>query len=116
MVRANAKTEKFDLIKLAGHLVLYSNLRVDRSTVPEELFVYDIRHADEDWGYAAELKSSVLVNHMATILSDHEILLPDFGDTLVLDNNLEFLDVSLTLDEYQKYQMIVEPEINQQLT
>ena len=108
----NAQTETFIYAQLEGHEVLYNDLRIDRSSVPEGIYAYDIRHGDEDWGYAAQLKEHVLVNHMATILSDHKIELPDQGDSLILENNLEFLDYSMTLEEYQNRHVMEEQEIS----
>ncbi|MDE8333519.1 hypothetical protein PT251_07760 [Erysipelothrix rhusiopathiae] len=49
---------------------------------------------------------------MATILSDHKIELPDQGDSLILENNLEFLDYSMTLEEYQNRHVMEEQEIS----
>jgi hypothetical protein len=41
-------------------------MRIDRSTVPRDIFCYDIRHRDDDGFYAAEYTSNE--NHMTAAL------------------------------------------------
>ena len=45
-MKVNAQEESFKLMELFGKTVLFTNMRVDRSTVPEDLYVYELR--DED--------------------------------------------------------------------
>lgn len=110
MVRLNATKEIFDLIEIAGYTVLFSDLRIDRESVPEGAYAYDIRHCDEGWGEAVEIKEFVLVNHMGTILSNKPIDLGDDG-YLILEKDFEYLDERMTLSEYQKSQSIEDQEI-----
>ena len=42
----NAKTEMFDHIELFGKPALFTNFRIDRSTVPENWYCYDFRGSD----------------------------------------------------------------------
>ena len=46
----NAKTEMFDHIELFGKPALFTNFRIDRSTVPENWYCYDFRGSDNDPG------------------------------------------------------------------
>ncbi len=110
MVRLNATKETFDLIEIAGYTVLFSDLRIDRETVPEGVYAYDVRHCDEGWGEAAEIKEFVLVNHMGTILSDKPIDLGEDGYS-ILEKDFEYLDERMTLSEYKKSQSIEDQEI-----
>ena len=55
----NAKTEMFDHIELFGKPALFTNFRIDRSTVPENWYCYDFRGSDSDPGklnYAGDLR------------------------------------------------------------
>lgn len=110
MVRLNATKETFDLIEIAGYTALFSDLRIDRESVPEGVYAYDVRHCDEGWGEAAEIKEFVLVNHMGTILSNKCI---DWGEDgyLILEKDFEYLDERMTLREYQKSQSVEDQEI-----
>ena len=44
----NAKKEMFDHIELFGKPALFTNFRIDRSTVPENWYCYDFRGSDSD--------------------------------------------------------------------
>lgn len=59
----NAGKENFELAMLDDYVVLYTGSRIDRNTVPEKLFCYDVRHDDDCQGIACEVKPYVLVNH-----------------------------------------------------
>lgn len=74
---ADATRLVYDSAVVFGEDVLYTDLRVDRETVPAELFVYDVRHCDDDWGDACEIAPHVQVNHMGTIVTKHPITLND---------------------------------------
>ena len=43
----NAGKENFELAMLDDYMVLYTGSRIDRNTVPENLFCYDVRHDDD---------------------------------------------------------------------
>ena len=68
-MKVNAAEEDFELMELFGQTVLFTNMRVDRSTVPEGLYAYDVRHDDYCTGDICEIKPSVMVNHWGTMLS-----------------------------------------------
>ena len=67
-MEVNAAEESFELMEMFGQTVLFTNMRVDRSTVPEGLHVYDVRHDDDCTGEMCEIKPFVMVNHWGTII------------------------------------------------
>lgn len=67
----NVTTEQYDLTEIDWRIVLFTNMRLDRNTVPERLYCYDVRDSDNLDGSVAEIKSHVMVNRRGTILS-HE--------------------------------------------
>ena len=67
-MKVNAAEEDFELMELFGQTVLFTNMRVDRSTVPQDLYVYDVRHDDDCTGEICEIKPAVMVNHWGTII------------------------------------------------
>lgn len=69
----DAEKEVFELAMLDAYPVLFTDARVDRKTVPEDLFCYDVRHDDDGQGIACEVKPHVIVNHWGTILSREKI-------------------------------------------
>ena len=64
----------------------WSDIRVDRDTLPEGWNAYDIRERDDDgeedneegW-YATIEENYVVVNHAGTFLTQDTLLLPDDG-------------------------------------
>ena len=39
-MKVNAAEESFELMELFGKTVLFTNMRVDRDTVPQDLYIY----------------------------------------------------------------------------
>lgn len=100
MITVDATKETYELITLEKEEVLFTNSRVDRETIPKDLFCYDIRHGDEDAGEAHELARHVRVNFMGTVISKKEIPL-DYHDVFHPIEDMNFLGEHLTLAEYQ---------------
>ena len=66
MSAVNASEISYEGFSIFDREALFTNYRIDRSTVPEGLYAYDLR--DECDGEICQLKSHVLVNHWGTIL------------------------------------------------
>ena len=62
MAALDAAKEEYELVEIDGHPVLFTNMRLDRDTVPEGIYCYDVRDSDELDGSMAEIRSYVLVN------------------------------------------------------
>lgn len=52
----NANKEKFELVMIDDIPALFSCLRIDRDSIPEGLFGYDVRHDDSGQGIACECR------------------------------------------------------------
>ncbi len=99
----DAMSQGYDSMEIFGQKVLFSGGRIDRKTVPEGLYVYDIRHGDEDWGEPVQLGKSILVNHYGTIISDKPIELPEDGLRDITEDDWSFLDDGVSsLAQYMK--------------
>lgn len=72
-MQVNAMTEEFEHIEIFGKPVLFTNARVDKATVPEGWYRYNIRGSDYDPGSFGTLEREVGVNHAGTILSPEDI-------------------------------------------
>lgn len=77
-MRKNAKEETYILSSLFGMTVLFTDDRIDRNTVPEGLFMYEIRHSDEDWGQPVSIEDCVTVNFFGTVIFPVEIPVNDY--------------------------------------
>lgn len=56
---------------------LFTNMRIDRSSIPEGWFAYDVRESEGGAGDFAEVQRFVLVNHWGTIIGMDELPLTE---------------------------------------
>lgn len=54
-------------VEILGRMALFTELRVDRATVPEGMYCYDLRQTDDN-KFPTALEESILVNYFGTIL------------------------------------------------
>lgn len=99
MTPFDAAKEGYLLAEIDSRLVLFTNMRLDRGTVPEGLFCYDVRDSDNLDGSMAEVKPFVMVNHWGTILSKDVFPLDEHGSYYPEDWG--YLDKSMSLAEFQ---------------
>lgn len=71
----DASCAMFDRVMVLGYPMLFTCCRVDRDTVPGGVFVYEVRHADDDWGDPVQISDYVQVNHYGTLLTNSPIRL-----------------------------------------
>lgn len=71
----NAMTEEFEEVTVLDRPMLFTCGRIDRTTVPRSLYVYDVRHDDDQQGLPVEIADHILVNHWGTLLSSRPIRL-----------------------------------------
>lgn len=75
MARHNANDIVWGKIEIFGKECLFSDLRIDRKTIPEGWFMYEVRHDDEDWSNPVEIGLGILVNFFGTIITKEELKL-----------------------------------------
>ena len=69
----NAKKESFEEVTVLGVPMLFTAMRVDKSTVPKGLYLYEVRHDDEGRGKPVQLGNWILVNHWGTLISSRPV-------------------------------------------
>lgn len=89
MARFNAKEITWEKVKVLDKEGLFTELRVDRSTVPEGWYMYEVRHDDNSWGDPVEIAKGILVNHFGTLLVKEPIELTPFPET---GNDYRYID------------------------
>jgi len=95
--------EGFEHVELFKKPALFTNSRIDRSTVPYGVYVYDLRHGDSGDPVTVEL--NVAANHAGTVVLTEPL---DFGGEtpensdkhISIGDGLNFLGDSLTLGEF----------------
>ena len=95
----DARKETFDHIELFDAPAMFTNLRIDRSTVPEGLFCYDVRGSDNDPGALNAIEPFVFVNHAGTIIGVEDYML-EKGQAKYIATHINFLGDEITLAEF----------------
>ena len=95
----DARKETFDHIELFDAPAMFTNLRIDRSTVPDGLFCYDVRGTGDDPGALYVIEPFVFVNHSGTIIGVEDYML-ERGQAKYIATHINFLGDEITLDEF----------------
>lgn len=112
----NAREENYEYIELFGKPGLFTNARIDRDTVPEGWYAYDLRGSDYDPGEPVTVETNVVVNHAGTILTHEPVTIPKEGFRR-LKGKLDFADAyNLSLAEFCEVRGFNYPEDNQKYT
>lgn len=105
----NATEERYERVDVFGKECLFTCARINRDSVPEGLYAYDVRHDDDCQGDPCEIKPYVLVNHWGTIICAEPIEMSDckeLGANLACryldDGDFEYTGMMTTLDSYMK--------------
>jgi len=95
----DAREERFEHVELFGKPALFINSRVDRLTVPKNLYCYDSRGSDYDPGKPVTVEPWVMVNHAGTVIMAGAV---DFKgkDYCSIRRKLNFLGEFISLEEY----------------
>lgn len=109
----NSREEYFEYAELFGKPALFTDSRIDRDTVPEGWYAYDLRGSDYDPGEPVTVEPNVLVNHAGTILTHDPVTFPKEGFKR-LNGRLDFAEsYSLSLKEFCEVRGLNYPEDNQ---
>lgn len=73
--RVDARDEWYDLVEVKEQPMLFTCLRVDRTTVPKGYFLYEVREDDDGNGEPCQIAKGILVNHLGTLISNKPISL-----------------------------------------
>lgn len=68
-MRVNVPEVEWEAVTVMGIPMLFTDSRVDRTSVPEGIYMYEVRHSDDDWGEPTEIGTCVFVNYFGTLLS-----------------------------------------------
>ena len=95
----NARKEEYEHIELFGKPALFTNSRIDRTTVPVGSYCYDLRGSGYDPGRPVSIENKVTVNHAGAVLTPEPVTISKEGFRRLRDN-INFLGESLTLADF----------------
>ena len=82
-----------EAVSVKGIECEFFDIRIDRNSIPEGKFFYEVRHADEDWGFPCQVKEGILVNFYVTLVSDVALPLDESGSLELEEDDFEYLYV-----------------------
>jgi hypothetical protein len=115
LIQINTGKEKLEHVELFGKPALFTNSRIDRTTVPKGFSCYDLRGSDRDPGKLVTVEIHVAVNHASTVIVPEAILIPKEGFRR-LQGKLDFLGECLNLAEFCEEHGLELPPDNRKFT
>ena len=79
MGRLDYRTARFEKVSVCGIGCGFSDMRVDRSTVPEGKYQYEVAGDDDSGGDPARVRLGIMVNFFGTLISDQPLLIGNDG-------------------------------------
>lgn len=107
--------EEYEYIELFGKPGLFTNSRIDRDSVPNGWYCYDLRGSDYDPGEPVTVEPSVAVNHAGAVLMPEPVTIPKEGFRR-LKGRLDFLGEHLTLADFCEERGLNYPTDNRKFT
>ncbi|MCI8595161.1 MAG: hypothetical protein HFF09_07930 [Oscillospiraceae bacterium] len=103
-MRNDATNEIFEMVTVLGRPMLFTNNRIDRATVPDGMYLYEVRHDDYGRGEPCEIAKGILVNHWGTLITNRPIKLLAGNAYRVIDaeKDWNYNGTETTLNEYMK--------------
>lgn len=101
--------EQFQEVEIMGHYGIFTELRVDKSTIPKGMNCYELRHGDDD-SYPAALEQGVRVNYFGAVLMTDKMEPGENGVMELSYDDFGFTGEDLSATEYLLNYGETEPE------
>lgn len=101
-MRYHADELYYEKVKISGVEAFYTSERVQRDSVPENLYQYEIRQDDECTGEVTQIARGIWVNYFGTLLCKEKLEeVETHGTMYISDGDLRWMpDRSRTLEEW----------------
>lgn len=106
----DARTTTFEAVTVLDHPMIFACHRIDRASVPAGMYLYEVRHDDDQQGLPVQIANWIMVNHWGTLISDQPIeLAPNASGSNAYrdidpDEDWNYEGYNLTLQEYLQVQ------------
>lgn len=91
----------WEVVEVFDKPALFTCLRIDRKTIPDGFYKYEIRHDDECQGIACEIARWIGVNHWGSVLMLEPLDLGEKGYLLMTDDDINYgVDECASLSEF----------------
>ena len=99
MMPISARDADYESFEILGHDAVVTDSRINRDTIPEGLYAYDLRHSDDDWGEICGLANKVVVNFFGTVITKTPIPNVEHEIDIHEDQDVKYSGAT-TLDEF----------------
>lgn len=89
-MRLDYRKEKMELVEVKGIRCEFNDMRIDRNTIPEGKFLYEVADGDSD-GIPARIRHGIMVNFYGTLVCDSELPLGDNGVLWIEEGDFKYL-------------------------
>lgn len=125
MTGHNVTEEEFQEIKISGLPALLNGQRFSHDSVPEGLYIYEVRHSGSMWDEPVQVAKCVINNFMGTLVTREPLGLQEDGCLVIKSTDWDFeCGGSLTAGEFmdryppelyshavkENYTMVTKPE------
>lgn len=90
-MRKDYKKETFTKVRVCGIECDFSDMRIDRSTVPEGCYHYEVADDDESQGNPVIVKRGIMVNFFRSLVSNVPLPFGSDGVLWLEDGDFEWL-------------------------
>lgn len=98
--------EKYQEVEIFDAPGLFSNGRIDPATIPEGMYVYDLRGSDDDPGQPIAVESHVTVNHAGSVITAKPLDLGEDGRLMFTeDEGLNFIGGEISAYKFLNEQL-----------
>lgn len=91
MKRLDYNTESFEKVSVCVIPCGFNDIRIDRGTVPEGKYHYEVADDDESGGDPARVQPGVMVNFFGTLICDRPLPIGDDGVLWLKDGDFMWL-------------------------
>lgn len=91
MERLDYSKESFQKVRVCGIECEFSDMRIDRNTVPEGRYQYEVAGDDDSGGDPVRVSLGVLVNFFGTLICDKPLPLGDDEILWLVDGEFAWL-------------------------
>ena len=76
-MRLDYRNETFSKVSVCGVECGFNDMRIERSSVPEEKYLYEVAGDDDSGGDPARIQQGVLANFFGTLVCDNPLPIGD---------------------------------------
>lgn len=97
-----ANEEIYEKVEVLNNEMLFTPSRIEKSSLPDNIYLYEVQYDDDDIGKPEIIKERVICNFLGTLLSKERLEIQDDDYILITENsNWTYSgNIGINLDEW----------------